>query len=163
MLYCEPTSIAHDSTIAIPNADLALFGLLQSAMFTAWARNIGGRLTSRVRFSIENVYNTFPYVEPSVTQRAALESAAQAVLDARVAVGGSLVEMYDPDAMPEPLVRAHRALDRVVDRIYAGRRTGLTETSRTALLIERYRDLVNTGTLTTDRRSYGGRNRTVGQ
>jgi hypothetical protein len=147
MLYCEPGSVAHDSTITIPNADLVLFGLLQSAMFTAWARNIGGRLTSRVRFSVENVYNTFPFVEPSSRQRVALERAAQSVLDARAAEGGSLVNMYDPDATPESLVRAHRDLDRVVDGIYAPRRTGLTEATRTALLLDRYKSLVETGTL----------------
>jgi hypothetical protein len=149
MLYCEPHAIAHDSTITIPDADVALFGLLQSAMFTAWVRNIGGRLTSRVRFSIENVYNTFPYVALSGPQRRLLKVAGQKVLDARASVGESLVDMYDPDTTPEPLVRAHRELDRLVDSIYAPKRSGLTESTRTAILLERYRVLTGPGPLAT--------------
>jgi hypothetical protein len=142
MLYCEPTDVAHDSTITIPNADTFLFGLLQSSMFTAWVRNIGGRLTSRIRFSVEVVYNTFPYVEPTDSQRARVAEAAQEVLDARALSGGRLADIYDPNATPEPLRVAHRRLDRAVDQVYAGRRAGLTEASRTALLLERYEQLV---------------------
>jgi len=116
-------------------------------MFTAWARNIGSHLTSRVRFSVENAYNTFPFLEPSSRQRVALEQAAPSVLDARSAEGGSLADMYDPDATPELLVQAHRDLDRVVDGIYAPRRASLTAATRTALVLDRYKSLVQTGPL----------------
>jgi hypothetical protein len=74
-------------------------------------------------------------------QRRSLEVASQKVLDARASVGGSLVDIYDPDMTPEPLVRAHRGLDRVVDSIYAPKRSGLTEPARMAVLLERYRVL----------------------
>lgn len=143
MLFCQPEQIAHDSTITIPGADLALFGLLQSSMFDAWQRVIGGRIKSDVRFAVEVTYNTFPYLEPSQAQHDELSELGQAVLDARSADGGPLVALYAPDSMPERLVLAHRELDRAVDRIYSGRRTGLRDDGeRLRLLLERYQVLV---------------------
>ena len=52
-----------------------------------------------------------------------LEPLALAVLDARAAhAGATLADLYDPDLMPPALRRAHRDLDRAVDRLY--RRAG---------------------------------------
>jgi hypothetical protein len=52
-------------------------------------------------------------------QRAAVEAAAQAVLDARAKFPtATLADLYDPLMMPSPLLKAHRALDRAVDRCY---------------------------------------------
>jgi hypothetical protein len=66
------------------------------------------------------VYNT--YLWPAAVtdkQRTALEAAAQAVLDARAQYPTStLADLYDPLMMPAPLLKAHQALDRAVDRCY---------------------------------------------
>ena len=98
------------------------FALLASAMHMAWLRYIGGRLKSDYRYSIGLVYNTFP-MPPGDADLAKLEPLAQAVLDARAAhPGATLADLYDPDLMPPALRRAHRALDRAVDRLY--RRAG---------------------------------------
>ena len=53
----------------------------------------------------EIVYNNFPWPsEPSEKQIAAIEQAAQAVLDARAAhPESSLADLYDPVAMPPDL------------------------------------------------------------
>ena len=52
-------------------------------------------------------------------QRAAVEAAAQAVLDARAQYPTStLADLYDPLTMPAPLLKAHQQLDRAVDRCY---------------------------------------------
>ncbi len=51
-----------------------------------------------------------------------LEALAQAVLDARAThPDAALADLYDPDLMPPGLRRAHRALDRAVDRLYRSR------------------------------------------
>ena len=48
-----------------------------------------------------------------------METAAQAVLDARAAFPAStLADLYDPLAMPPALATAHAALDRATDRCY---------------------------------------------
>ena len=67
-------------------------------------------------------YNTFP-LPPKDVDLSRLERLAQAVLDARAAhPGATLANLYDPDLMPPDLRRAHRVLDRAVDRLY--RRAG---------------------------------------
>jgi hypothetical protein len=50
---------------------------------------------------------------------AAIESAAQSVLDARAAhPESSLADLYDPVAMPPDLTKAHQKLDAAVDAAY---------------------------------------------
>ena len=91
-------------------------------MHMAWLRHIGGRLKSDYRYSIGLVYNTFP-MPLKGADLSRLEPLAQAVLNARAAhPGATLADLYDPDLMPPNLRRAHRALDRAMDRLY--RRTG---------------------------------------
>ena len=120
--WLEPPVVPSNLVRILENATLADFALLTSAMHMAWLRHIGGRLESRYRYSIGLVYNTFP-LPPKDSDLSRLEPLAQAVLDARAAhPGATLAELYDPDLMPPNLRRAHRALDRAVDRLY--RRTG---------------------------------------
>ena len=62
------------------------------------------------------MYNTFPVPDSPLD---VLEKPAQAVWDARAAHPDlALVDLYDPLTMPADLVRAHRKLDRQVDRMY---------------------------------------------
>src|SRR5690606_31599029 len=84
--------------------------------------------------------------------RAAIEAAAQGVLDARAAFPDStLADLYDPRTMPPALVKAHAALDRAVDAAYlaaekaAGRKAPKlgTDAERVAFLFERYQQLVS--------------------
>ncbi|HGH7050983.1 type IIL restriction-modification enzyme MmeI [Neisseria meningitidis] len=83
--------------------------------------------------------------------RAAVETAAQAVLDARgqyrreAREAGlpepTLAELYAPDAGYTALDKAHAALDKAVDKAY-GYKTGKNtddEAERTAFLFELYR------------------------
>ena len=120
--WVEPPAIPSDAALVRPDATLAEFALLTSAMHMAWLRHIGGRLKNDYRHSIGLVYNTFP-MPPEGADLSKLEPFAQAVLDARAThTGATLADLYDPDLMPPNLRRAHQALDRAVDRLY--RRTG---------------------------------------
>ena len=71
---------------------------------------------------VPHVYNTFPTppgFDTGSLDLSKLEPLAHAVLDARAAhPGATLAELYDPDLMPPNMRRAHRALDRAVDRLY---------------------------------------------
>ena len=122
--WLEPPTIPSNLVRILENATLAHFALLTSAMHMAWLRHIGGRLKSDYRYSIGLVYNTFPTPE-RWSNNDKLESLAQVVLDARAAhPDATLADLYDPDLMPPTLRRAHRSIDRAVDRLY--RRTGFT-------------------------------------
>ena len=117
--FMQPEILCSNLVKIIPNATLFQFGVLTSAMHMAWVRQIAGRLESRYRYSANLVYNNFPWPEPTAKQRAAVEAAAQAVLDARKKFPDStLADLYDPLAMPPALVKAHAALDRAVDLCY---------------------------------------------
>ena len=91
-------------------------------MHMAWVRQVAGRLESRYRYSAKLVYNNYPWPEKQTErQRAAVEAAAQVVLDVRkehMKKGATLADLYDPIAMPSELLKAHTALDRAVDRCY---------------------------------------------
>ena len=120
--WLEPPVIPSNLVRILADASLADFALLASAMHMAWLRHIGGRLKSDYRYSIGLVYNTFP-LPPEGSDVSMLGPPAQAVLDARAAhTGATLADLYDPDLMQPNLRRAHRALDRAVDRLY--RRNG---------------------------------------
>jgi hypothetical protein len=117
--WLEPPVIPSSLVRIMEDATLPLFGLLTSAMHMSWLRHIGGRLESRYRYSIGLVFNTFPMPPVSEIDIAKLEPLAQAVLDARsIYSDSSLASLYDPDLMPTALKKAHRALDKAVDRLY---------------------------------------------
>ncbi len=131
--------IATNANHIIPQATLYHLGVLSSAMHMAWVRSVAGRLESRYRYSNQIVYNNFPWPnDPSEKQVAAIEQAAQAVLDARTArPESSLADLYDPVAMPPDLRKAHQTLDRAVDAAY-GRRNFALDAERVAFLFELY-------------------------
>jgi hypothetical protein len=117
--WLEPPIAPSNLVRVILDATHWHFGVLTSAMHMAWLRQIGGRLESRYRYSIGLVYNTFPWPEADEVAQARISKLAQAVLGARAQFpNSSLADLYDPDAMPPTLRRAHRALDAAVDRLY---------------------------------------------
>jgi hypothetical protein len=119
MGWLKPPVIPSNLVRVLLDGDLWHFGVLTSSMHMAWLRQIGGRLESRYRYSIGIVYNTFPWPEATDPQRARIQSLAQAVLDARAQFSTStLADLYDADVMPWQLRKAHRALDRAVDKLY---------------------------------------------
>ena len=124
--WLEPPAIPSNKLRLLPNATLTDFALLTSAMHMAWMRAVTGRMKSDYMYSVGVVYNAFP-PPPGFSNAnadlAALEPLSQAVLDARARYPNStLANLYDPDQMPPDLGKAHRALDRAVDRHYRGAR-----------------------------------------
>lgn len=153
-------AIVHNSGAFVENADLALFGTLQSAMFTAWQGTVGGRIKSDFRFNNKMVYNTFPFVELTERQRARIEEAAQKVLDVRAAhSGASLADLYDRLAIPADLLAAHHDLDRAVDGAFSPRRNFETDGDRLAFLLDRYVELITSGQLQVASQGLGARRR----
>lgn len=159
--YLSYETVVSDLVFTLPNATLYHFGILSSTMHNAFMRTVAGRLKSDYRYSNTVVYNNFPFPEsclmPSENdrpdpRRTAVETAAQAVLDARgqyrreAREAGlpepTLAELYAPDAGYTALDKAHAALDKAVDKAY-GYKTGKNtddEAERTAFLFELYRN-----------------------
>ena len=123
--WLEPPVIPSNLVRIIENASKPLFALLTSAMHVSWVRQFGGRLKSDYRYSIGPVYNTFPVPPVQEERLERLASHADAVLSARANhPDATLADLYDPDAMPPDLRKAHQALDRAVDKLY--QRSGFT-------------------------------------
>ena len=144
MGFEQPTTLCSDLLFVLPSATRYHFGVLTSTMHNAWVRYTCGRLESRYRYSAAIVYNNFPWpANPTDKQRAAIEEAAQGVLDARAQFpGASLADLYDPVAMPPALVKAHQKLDAAVDAAY-GQKGFANDAARVAFLFEMYRRLTS--------------------
>ncbi len=81
----------------------------------AWVRAVCGRLKSDYRYSKDVVYNNFPWLSPSESQKKRIEETAQMILDAREKYpNSSLADLYDPLTMPPELLKAHQANDRLL-------------------------------------------------
>jgi hypothetical protein len=164
MGFVDSQVIASNTLQTIPNSTLFHFGVLTSSMHNAWMRATCGRLESRYRYSAKIVYNNFPWPDlpeppaaedgiadatrPTPAQaagqkkRAAIDAAAQAVLDARASFPpASLADLYDPLAMPPALTKAHHHLDKTVDAAYAYKGQA-DDASRVAFLFGLYEQLV---------------------
>ena len=120
MAFLDSQVIASTELFTMADGALFFFGILSSAMHMAWVKQVCGRLKSDFRYSSSLVYNNYPWPEqPTEKQRAAVEAAAQAVLDARKKFPtDTLADLYDPLTMPPVLVKAHASLDRAVDLCY---------------------------------------------
>ena len=86
--WLEPPVIPSNKLRLLPDATLADFALLTSAMHMAWMRAVTGRMKSDYMY-----YNTFP-LPPGFADAdtSALEPLVQAVLDARAHGGAMLAE-----------------------------------------------------------------------
>jgi hypothetical protein len=137
----EPDVLTSDSAHLIPNATIYHFGILTSNIHNAWARAACGRLKSDYRYSKDIVYNNFPWPNPNDAQKAAIEEAAQGVLDARAAFPDcSLADLYDPNTMPPELNKAHKKLDKAVWAAYGfTAKTHPSEAAVVAGLMEMWR------------------------
>jgi hypothetical protein len=144
--FLPPTVIASNQLYVVAGATLYHFAVLTSTMHNAWVRYTCGRLKSDFRYSAAIVYNNFPWPDaPGDVQRATIEAAAQAVLDARAQFPGStLADLYDPLTMPPALQKAHQKLDAAVDAAYGKKSNAFkTDAERVAFLFEQYQRLTS--------------------
>ena len=173
--FVQPDTFCSDLVFMLPNGSLLHFGILSSTMHNAWVRAVCGRLKSDFRYSAAIVYNNFPWPfasadsEPNPAQagadiaRAAIESAAQGVLDARAQfAGSSLADLYDPLTMPPALLKAHQKLDAAVDKAYqlaGGPRSYAGDAERVAFLFTLYQRLTSLLPAASAKKQRGARTR----
>ena len=139
--FVSPNVIASDATSFVPNATFYHFGILTSSVHNAWMRVVCGRLKSDYRYSVNIVYNNFPWPNPTDAQKAKIEKTAQAILDARANnPDSSLADLYSETFMPKDLRQAHQANDRAVMEAY-GFDPKMTESQIVAELFKMYKKL----------------------
>ena len=140
--FLDENTIATNAVIIIPEATIYDFGVLTSNVHMAWMRAVCGRLEMRYRYSVNVVYNNFPWPTPTDEQKAAIEKTAQAILDARALYPDcSLADLYDEVAMPPELRKAHQENDKAVMRAYGFWGKLNTESECVAELMKMYQNL----------------------
>ena len=143
MGFVSPDIICGDANLLLPEATLYHFGIMISNVHNAWIRTVCGRIKSDFRYSVNIVYNNFPWPTPTDAQKAKIEQTAQAILDARALYPDcSLADLYDEVAMPPELRKAHQQNDRAVMQAYGFDVATTTETSCVAELMRMYQALV---------------------
>ena len=135
--FMKPEIMCSNRVKISNNATLYHFGVLTSSVHMAWMRAVCGRLEMRYCYSVNIVYNNFPWpdVETSyhgvsngisekrrhnmASLRDRVEQTAQAILDARAKYpDSSLADLYDETTMPPELRKAHKENDRAVMQAY---------------------------------------------
>lgn len=135
--------LASDAALIIRNASLYHFGVLSSRMHMVWMSAVCGRWKSDFRYSAEVVYNNFPWPHPTEEQKNLIERCAQEVLDARALYPDcSLGDMYHSKKkfMPDELQKAHKNLDKAVEKAYC-RDKFTDDMRRLSYLLEMYKNL----------------------
>lgn len=141
--FLDKETIASNLLFLVPDANMYDFGILSSRVHNAWMRSVAGRLKSDYRYSKNIVYNNFPW--PTVTDKQVkqIEQSAQNILKVRNQFPDStLADLYDPNAMPPELLKAHEANDRAVLKAY-GLKTSSTEKEIVLHLFKLYEKLTN--------------------
>ena len=134
--------ISNNANLVVPNGTLYSFGVLTSNVHMSWMRAVCGRLEMRYRYSINIVYNNFPWPMPTEEQKAKIEQTAQEILDARALYPDcSLADLYDEVTMPPELRKAHQQNDKAVMQAYGFWGKLNTETECVAELMKMYQEL----------------------
>ena len=135
--------IASDACMTIDDPDGFAFAIIESSMFMAWQKTIGGRLKSDCRFSNTVVWNTLPLPQLDDVIRRRATEAGKAVLAARANhMGQSLADLYDPDFMPSDLYYAHKNLDKIVDVAFGAKKPCKADDERLRILFDRYAEMI---------------------
>jgi hypothetical protein len=117
--YMDDGVLCSDKVRILPNGSLYHFGILTSNVHMAWMRTICCRLKSDYSYTVNDVYNNFPWPTPTDEQKSKIEQTAQAILDARELYPDcSLADLYDEATMPPELRKAHQQNDKAVMQAY---------------------------------------------
>jgi hypothetical protein len=141
--HFSPDVIAGGKAYTCPDPDGFAFAVLSSSMFIIWQKTVGGRIKSDPSFSTDIVWNNLPLPPVSQDLRERIIAAGKEVLAARALhPDRSLADQYQSLSMDPALVKAHRALDQVVDAAFGAPRGTSTEAQRQTVLFSRYGEMV---------------------
>jgi hypothetical protein len=114
---------------------------MSSGVHNAWVRTVCGRIKSDFRYSVNVVYNNFPWPKITDDQKQEIEQTAQRILEARALYkDASLADLYDPQNMPVELIEAHKANDDAVMKAYGFGGDDWNEAKCVAELMKLYRE-----------------------
>ena len=111
--------VASNATQVIYSNKRHVFGLISSRLHNVWIKSSCGKIKEDPRYSSTLGYNNYPVPKLTENQVKAITAGAMAILVARENHSElTLTELYDPKDMPEELLEAHHALDKIVELCY---------------------------------------------
>ena len=119
----DADAIIQDRAFALYDAPLWNMALIASRLHRVWIGTVCVRMRTDFSYSNTLGWNTFPVPKLTEQDKADLTRTAENILLAREAhFPATIADLYDPQAMPDDLRRAHDENDEVLERTYIGRR-----------------------------------------
>lgn len=117
--FVDKNIIVTNLAFVVYDCEPWIFGVVTSLMHNVWVRTVCGALETRIRYSSQLGYNTFPFPNINEAQKAEIQQRVLAIIAAReLYAGRTYAELYDPENMPDELRYAHYLLDCVIERCY---------------------------------------------
>lgn len=143
--FYSSDTVAGNKLIIFPEAEDWHAGLLQSSMFMAWVWAFAGRLKSDISISPALAYFPIPWPEIDENLRIQLAEAFEEIVHVRANfAGATLADLYDQSVTPHELLKAHAALDKVVDKAFGATKPLSSNEERQQILFDRYVELTST-------------------
>lgn len=145
--YLNNTTIVSNSAQVIYDAEPYMFAIINSRMHMVWVRNVGGKLETRIRYSKDICYNTFPFPDITNKQKENLNLYVFAILDERAKhPSKTMAQLYNPTTMPKGLLQAHQELDIAIEQCYR-LQPFKNDTERLEYLFKQYEEMLQKDTL----------------
>lgn len=142
MGFLDENTLCSNKLRLMSGATLYHFGILQSAVHMAWMRTVCGYYGPSYQYSINIVYNNFPWPSPTDAQINKIEQTARSILDARALYpNSSLADLYEPTIMPIELQKAHNENNKAVMQAYGFSIKDTSEADCVAALMKMYQEL----------------------
>lgn len=116
--FFDQNTIVGDSCLSVKNGNLKLFSILTSSVNMTWVKYICGRIKDDYRYSIEIVYNNFPFLQIDNLETEKLIKLGNEIIEFRKYSNENLNHLYDDLLMPAELRKIHKKIDNIVLKIY---------------------------------------------
>lgn len=115
----DSQTIITNLAFAIYNCEPWVFGVITSRMHNLWIRAVCGAHETRVRYSSQLGYNTFPFPDIEKDDKVAIQRCVYDILLEREKESEkSMKQLYEENKMSEGLEYAHMILDRTIEKCY---------------------------------------------
>lgn len=117
--FVDKKTVVTNLAFVIYDCDPWIFGVVSSKMHNLWIKAVCGGLETRIRYSSELGYNTFPFPTITDEQKKDIRNCVNQVIAVREEeFDKTYAQMYKKDEMSDDLRFAHSMLDLQIERCY---------------------------------------------
>lgn len=136
--YFDKEYISHNTAQIINDPPLFVFSVLSSRTHMIWAKSVGGKLGTGVRYSSVLCYNTFPMNNLKDIDIKKMEEASYNILEEREKFSELPISKLYSSQMPMSLLKAHELNDNLINKILFDKEN-LSDDNIVSLLFEKYK------------------------